>query len=285
MKIEQTKNDHICVSAALLDGRLRKAQLKMLAMLEVVDKICTQHGLDYWLDAGTMLGAVRHQGFIPWDDDMDIAMPRASYEKFLQIAPAELPGSMWLQTPHSDPGFYNMATPLKIRDRHSRLIETHEKGDEPYVQGIFIDVFVYDGMPSRSWQRHCYKFIARKISRILCTQYSKVGAGRHAGFYHKLGKLLPKALLEKCIHHMVQYSNKHYQTHIGRGYHCKRSNYIPLASIFPLKRVRFETGEFNVPREAEWILTMKYGDYQTLPPEHERRTLRHCIELIPDYGA
>lgn len=266
---------------AILDGRLRKAQLKMLAMLEVIDKICIKHQLEYWLDAGTLLGAIRHQGFIPWDDDMDIAMPRASYEKFLRIAPAELPDSIWLQTAHSDPGFYNMATPLKIRDRNSRLIETHEKGNEPYIQGIFIDVFVYDGMPTNIIQRQFYKFIARKISRFLCTKYSTVGAGRHANFYKKMGHSIPKSMLENWLNGLVQRSNKKYSTHIGRGYHCKRSNFLAREDVFPLKRARFETAEFNIPHQAEQILSMIYGDYLKLPPENER-TLRHCIELIPE---
>lgn len=269
---------------AIFDGRLRQAQLKMLAMLEVLDKICQKHNIEYWLDAGTLLGAVRHQGFIPWDDDMDIAMPRESFEKFLRLAPAELPDSIWLQTPHSDPGFYNMATPLKIRDRNSRLIETHEKGNEPYVQGIFIDVFVYDGMPTNTIKRRFNKFIARKISRCLCTKYSNVGGGRHASFYKKIGHLLPKSLLENRINKMVERSNKKYKTHIGRGYHCKRSNFLAREDVFPLKRAQFETAEFNIPHRAEYLLSLFYGDYQKLPPEGER-TLRHCVELIPDLSG
>lgn len=108
------------------DGRLRQAQLKMLTILAAVDNICLKHGIDYWLDRGTLLGAVRHEGFIPWDDDIDIGMPRSSYERFLRIAPAQMPTNMFLQTAQSDPGFFNLAAPLKIRDRNSRFIEKHE---------------------------------------------------------------------------------------------------------------------------------------------------------------
>lgn len=81
MTLAQQINPY-AADTAFSDGRLREAQLKMLTMLEVIDSICLKHNLDYWLDAGTLLGAVRHQGFIPWDDDVDIAMPRASYENF-----------------------------------------------------------------------------------------------------------------------------------------------------------------------------------------------------------
>ena len=146
------------VSNAQQDGRLRQAQLKMLVMLEHVDAICQKHGLDYWLEGGTLLGAIRHQGFIPWDDDMDISMPRASFEAFMRLAPKELPDFIWLQTAQTDPGYFNFSVPLKIRDCNSRFIELHETGNEPYQQGIFIDVFVYDKMDENSFIRKKNKF-------------------------------------------------------------------------------------------------------------------------------
>lgn len=265
---------------ALNDGRLRQAQLKMLAMLEVIDAICLKHGLDYWLDAGTLLGSVRHQGFIPWDDDMDISMPRASYEKFLQIASQELPNNIWLQTIHTDPGYFNMATPLKIRDKTSRYIEKHEKGNEPYVQGIFIDVFVYDSMPEDPSQRKLYKFLAKKISRFLSTKYGVIDIGHHAKFYKIIGKLLPKSMLEASLENIIHKANTSGSPYLGRGYNCVGKNFLRHEDIYPLQRAQFETGAFNIPNNAKELLTQQFGDYLTLPPE-EQRTMRHCKELIP----
>lgn len=77
----------------------------MLQILCATDKICTEHHLTYWLEGGTLLGAVRHHGFIPWDDDMDISMPRKDYEQFLKIAPQLLPKDLFLQTQQSDPQY------------------------------------------------------------------------------------------------------------------------------------------------------------------------------------
>lgn len=265
---------------AFQDGRLRQAQLKMLAMLEVVDTICLKHGLDYWLDAGTLLGAVRHQGFVPWDDDVDIAMPRASYEQFLRVAPAEIPDWMWLQTIHSDPGYFNMATPLKIRDRSSRFIEKHEKGNEPYIQGIFIDVFVYDTMPVDPKQRKRYKFYAKKLSRLLSTKYSKVKIGHYPAFYKAVASFFPKSLLELCLQKIIHQANTSKSPYIGRGYNCVGRNLIKKDEIYPLQRVAFETKKFNIPQNAEMFLIQQYGDYLQLPPE-EQRVMRHCKELIP----
>lgn len=266
---------------AFTDGRLRQAQLKMLAMLEIIDKICTRHGLNYWLDAGTLLGAIRHQGFIPWDDDMDISMPRASYEAFLRIAPSEIPEHMWLQTAASDPGYFNLATPLKIRDRNSRFIEKHEKGNEPYVQGIFIDVFVYDSMPADLKQRKHYKFKAKKLSRLLGTKYTKVAIGHHNGLYKAIARFIPRSTLENSLQKIIHQANSSNSPFLGRGYNCIGSNLVTHEDIYPLKRAPFETGLFNIPNRAETLLTQQYTDYLTLPPEHQR-TMRHCKELIPD---
>jgi len=268
----------ISIDTVLNDGRLRRAQLIMLDMLKVIDTICTKHHLQYWLDAGTLLGAIRHQGFIPWDDDMDIAMPRESFEKFLKIAPTEFPEHMWLQTAETDQGFYNLGTYLKVRDRSSYYLETHETGNEPYVQGIFIDVFVYDKMPPQKLKRTFYKFVSRKLSRILCTKYSDVQASRYHSWYQKMGGCFSKHFLNKMLNIIIQNANQSPSPYIGRGYHCKRISFLDTQQIYPLKRVRFESGEFSVPHHPEHILSQQYGDFMTLPPEHQR-TLRHCKDL------
>lgn len=268
------------VEHAIRDGRLRQAQLKMLHMLKQVDAICRKHKLDYWLDAGTLLGAIRHHGFIPWDDDMDIGMPRESFEKFLRIAPQELTDDIWLQTAQTDPGFYNMATPLKIRDRNSRYIEKHEHGNEPYVQGIFIDVFVYDQLPESPQIRKRYKFLAKKITRLLSAKKSAVALGHHATIYKALSKLISATWLEKRIDQIIKRTQQMNSPYLGRGYHCVGKNCLTKADIYPLKESEFEGEYFFVPCNYTELLVQQFGDYMTPPPEHER-VLRHCKELIP----
>lgn len=262
------------------DGRLRQAQLKMLGMLQVVDDICQKHELDYWLEGGTLLGAMRHQGFIPWDDDLDISMPRASFEKFMRLAPKEIPESMWLQTVKTDPGYFNFLVPLKIRDRDSRFLEMHETGDEPYQQGIFIDVFVYDAMPTDPKKRKLYKLMAKKILRLLRHKYTSIAMGHHPRLYAAISHLFPKALLENQLNEIILKSNTSNSHYMGYGYDCVNTNLVSYDDIYPLKRTTFETGQFNIANKAEIILNQLYKDYLTLPPEHERK-IQHCHELIP----
>lgn len=269
---------------AQLDGRLRQAQMKMLAMLEVVDTICQKHQLDYWLEGGTLLGAIRHQGFIPWDDDMDISMPRASFEAFLRIASEEFPDHMWLQTAQTDTGYFNLAVPLKIRDKKSRFVEKHEQGNEPYQQGIFIDVFVYDTLPTRFIKRKIYKLLSKKALRLVKHQYTTVTMGNHAALYQYLGQLIPKRWLDSLIQTIIHHSKHQDSLFTGFGYDSVNSNLLKLDDIYPLKRAPFEGGLFSIPQRYEVILTQLYGDYLSLPPEHER-VMKHCRELVPFFNC
>lgn len=269
---------------AMQDGRLRQAQLKMHAMLKVVDAICAKHNLQYWLEGGTLLGAIRHQGFIPWDDDLDISMPRDSYHAFLQLAPKELPEEMGLQTAKTDPGYFNLSAPMKIRDQNSLFIELHEKGDEPYQQGIFIDVFVYDKLALNPKQRQYDKFVAKKLLRLLQHKYSKAPAGHHQALYQGIARVLPKAFLENKLQTIIDHALTLDSPYLGYGYDCVNRNLVEHDDIFPLKRTAFEGCQFNIPNRAEVILEQLYGDYMQLPPQ-DARTMKHCQTLIPEFGV
>lgn len=269
------------VSTAQIDGRLRQAQLKMLSMLEQVDAVCQKHNLDYWLEGGTLLGAIRHQGFIPWDDDLDISMPRESYEAFLRVAPNELTDSISLQTAQTDPGYFNLSVPLKIRDLNSLFLELHETGNEPYQQGIFIDVFVYDKMDTNTFTRKRNKLFAKKILRMLRAKYSHTIAGHYANTYTFLSHFVAKTQLEKKLNSIIKKANLSSSSYMGYGYDCVNSNLVSMDDIYPLKRTKFETSEFNIVNCPEIILTQLYGDYLSLPPKKDR-VMKHCKELIPD---
>ena len=103
---------------------LRKVQLRLVDMMVEIDKVCRRHNIQYWLDCGTLLGAVRHGGFIPWDDDLDIAMLSSDYKRFLEIAPKELPESFFIQSKQTDPLWPRDY--LRVRDNNSLFITKNE---------------------------------------------------------------------------------------------------------------------------------------------------------------
>ena len=106
------------------DGSLlRRQQMRMLEILLEVDKICKKHNIRYWLSSGTLIGAMRHDGFIPWDDDLDIEMMRSDYLRLMKVLPAELPEWLALQNDETDPNYFYFYA--KVRDRRSRMLERH----------------------------------------------------------------------------------------------------------------------------------------------------------------
>ena len=268
------------IDTARTDGRLRQAQLKMLAMLKVIDAICQEFKLEYWLEGGTLLGAIRHQGFIPWDDDLDLSMPRDSYEKFIKIAPSRLPEHMFLQTPYSDPGYFNLVTPLKIRDRDSRFVEIHESGDEPYCQGIFIDVFVYDKLDPDSQIVRRNNFKAKKILRLMRSKFTKISMGHYSGLYKTISRFISQQYLEQQQRTLIENAKALASPWLGIGYDSVNCNLVHHDEIFPLRRVVFEGEEFNIAHQAERLLERQYGNYMQLPPESER-VMKHCKALVP----
>ena len=128
--------------------QLRCCQLKQLSMLEEIDRICQKHHIGYWLDGGTLLGAVRHKGFIPWDDDIDIAMRQEDLQRFIEVAPQELPDTLYLQSHQTEPGYPSPVA--KVRDKNSFYIEPSDDMASDYGKGLFIDIFPMVNYPTVS---------------------------------------------------------------------------------------------------------------------------------------
>ncbi len=140
---------------------LRAVQLKQLGILCEIDRICRKAGIDYWLDGGTLLGAVRHGGFIPWDDDIDIAMRLADLPRFVEAARRELPPHLLMQTPDTD---RDVRMPIfKVRDTNSFLVEAADDFTRGYAKGLYVDIFPM--MPYPAFSRRFVKRIAKGYCR------------------------------------------------------------------------------------------------------------------------
>ena len=139
------------------EAQLRGAQLRMLDILLAVDAICRRHGITYWVDNGTLLGAVRHGGFIPWDDDMDIAMPMDDYRKFASLAQEELPERLVFLPANA--GKHTVSRLPKVVDTESFYIEAGDDLSLPRPRGLYIDITPFIGFPTH------FAALSRKLAR------------------------------------------------------------------------------------------------------------------------
>ncbi|MDD2437323.1 MAG: LicD family protein [Massilibacteroides sp.] len=267
------------------DTVLRQAQLVMLRMLCVVDDICRRHDLHYWLCSGTLLGAIRHKGFIPWDDDLDICMLREDYEKFLEIALQELPKEMLVQTRELDPLYDYLPLPCKIRDKKSLIIS---KGLEKkkYCMGLFIDIF-----PADRYHLEKKQFLKEKkkkeffffLSKLADFELSKDKSfsRKFISYFSPLIRLLIKQYLKEIKKDIAKNKSLGKTCLIGHGMDTPWRRFFKYSDIFPLQETSFEGYNFFVPNNAHSYLCQLYGEnYMVLPPLKER-VAKHSAILKP----
>jgi len=250
---------------------LRKAQMIMLDMLVEFDAVCRKHQLRYWLDSGTLLGAVRHQGFIPWDDDIDLSMPLEDYIKFLEIAACEFSENMFVQTSETDPTF--KFDYIKLRSNKASIIEFHEKGKNPgYHQGVFIDIFPMLTVENSEGNKDMYD---RTLSQI--RDFSAVSLHTPDGKDNPAERGALIASL-KNLHQGWGIRNGKV---IYSGEMPDVAAWFDLDKVFPLTTLKFEGLSFPVPNNPSHYLDAIYSfDYRQLPPEDKRTIHAHSITII-----
>lgn len=269
------------INSTASNPELRKAQMIMCDILVEIDAVCRRHNLKYWLDAGTLLGAVRHGGFIPWDDDMDLAMTRQDYAKFLEIAKLELPAHLYIQTTDSDPTYRRYSTPCKVRDKHSRILEVGERGKSRSDLGLFIDILPIDKYRVSGLGKITDRYL-RFIYRRLCGWHHAArmrGLGKHAIVMNvmiMLRTVMPverllrayKKMLERKIIPARESLESDYL--FGRSYDTYWEYYFKPEWIYPLREIQFEHVKCFCPNDYDAVLRAIYGDYKLIPKPHER---------------
>lgn len=258
-----------------------------LAIFKRFSAIAAAYHLHYVATGGTLLGAIRHQGFIPWDDDMDIALPRNDYEHFLQIAPAEFKNDHYfLQTPWSDQNY--ALSYAKILDRNTYIEERNNVNNAR--KGVFLDIFPLDKIPKSKEKRRRQMIDIRRLdSRIyLKLRYNIIDnpIRRLYGTLSSEQLLAAKTFKQNRQQTMVAYNNRENLDQFKN----LASQYAYDKEIFSIDQVQdstvvpFEDTLIAVPKDYQTILTRLYGDYLTLPPENQRSE-KHIVKLIYDNQA
>lgn len=260
---------------------LRTLQLCILDIALEFKRICDKHHLDYFLIGGTLLGAVRHHGFIPWDDDMDVGMTRENYEKFIQIAPKELDSRFFLQTAYTDSSFAHGFT--KIRLNHTILAEDYAEHSAQH-NGIFLDVFPYDNMPdgkvALKWEY--FRFKCLKWAAMGKTDYHFIEKKKRY-FAAVMSKILFFYSKTTCIDKMTALCTKlkHQKTEniINWFGAYKYSEYMRSSCAEKLISLDFEGYSFKVPADYDILLKNMYGNYMQLPPAEKRGNQHAMIKM------
>lgn len=237
------------------DGSLlRRHQLRMLDMLLEFDRLCRDHDLRYWLSSGTLIGALRHQGFIPWDDDMDVEMPHEDYLKMLSILPQHLPSWLSLQSHEQDPNF--IFCYAKLRDRNSFLDEGLPYDRRCHDRGVYIDIFPVERHPI--WLHRLSEFTFGHIYKICRTHPDDDKAFKRAVMLYRLNTrfIYPFfRLIARCL------PSRMHALGMGIPYHSRRNPDF----LYPLRYVPFEGHLLPVPNKSDELLRDIYGDYMQLP--------------------
>lgn len=260
----------MCMKVLLTNEECRERQL---AILSEVAKLCDKHSIQYSLAYGSLIGAVRHKGFIPWDDDIDILLLRKDYEKLSDILKKQKDVS-WMELLEESSGV-NVFPYMKVIDNRTIV----KPDDNNALHGIWIDVFPIDNLPDNSFACNIFRYrckIKRAMILSSITDFSSQNLGK-------------KALIKRILFYVVGILGKKrvvesYQKYV-RKYEGKDSKYVGCLSSAYIEKERMEKSIFDgvVPMEFEGhvfsclknydqYLSHLYGSYMQLPPEEKRKT-------------
>ncbi len=253
----------------MADYDIRPLQLHVLENLKIFHEVCQRHGLRYFITAGTMLGAVRHKGFIPWDDDLDVAMPRRDYDLLIANSRQWLPKPLELVCAENNPDY-----PLpfaKLQDASTTLLE---RPHLPFLGGVYMDVFPLDGVrPSwsgRHWQFSRYEYLKRALYFIHRDPY-KHGHGASSWLPLLTRRLYTPQGLQKAMR-AISTAVDYDSARLCADYDDGLRGVMPRTVFGNPTPIRFEDTEVMGYGHPDEYLSRKYGsDYMQIPPDGHRR--------------
>lgn len=257
------------------DIDIKNLQHCLLIIAKEIKRICEKNNIPYFMVAGTLLGAVRHQGFIPWDDDMDFGMLRDDYNKFLKICETELDKEhFFLQIIDTDPEYGKFYAKILLNDtflNYNSIIKNKAR------KGFFVDVFPYDSIPDSKLLQKKQSVVTTFAMRLLREKLNYTIPCNSLGGKIEIlfkGFFTKKALIRLYENEMQRYNKNKNSTYIccsnaGNGYPKET---LKREWISNLKLMKFEDTEFPGSVLYDSYLTYFYGDYMTPPPEEKRNS-------------
>jgi len=248
-----------------------------IEILQQIDRICRKYSLRYFAIGGTALGAVRHEGFIPWDDDIDIGMPRKDYEQLLRVLQTELPEGYHIQSFATEP-----ETPFyftKIRRDNTLFVEYYLK-DYDMHHGIFVDIFPFDHVPQNSKVKKIHEqigwflyqlYLAKSLKTVCSSRFGNKKNRKKIYIRKLLHRILipiPKKVLFGVLDWWVQLFNKREADEIAHI--VRRRLRVKVENLEPIRYLKFEHTEIAVPNDYDAYLRGQFGNYETLPPQEKR---------------
>jgi lipopolysaccharide cholinephosphotransferase len=246
---------------------LRRQQMVMLEMVTEVDRVCRKYGIPYFLYGGTLLGAVRHNGFIPWDDDLDVGLMRKDYLRLIEVLPGELPEHMVLQTNQTDKNYFYFFA--KLRDKRSFLDEGAYDRAFQY-RGIFIDLIPFDKLhlPLQRLRLQSYAYTLYRNGNGSEVALRKIRA--LTWFNRNISFPVLRGISRLTGGKTLTYD-------LGIPFHVVYDE----KDIFPLTTHQFEDVELSVPGDSDHMLTAQFGDYMRLPDNLDN--VEHHVEKLEFY--
>lgn len=263
-----------------MESKMKELQTVLLKMLKDIDAVCRKNGISYQLFAGSALGAVRDGGFIPWDDDLDIAMSRDDYDRFLTAAEEGLcPDRYYIQKEFSE--HYPMFS-SKVRLHHTTFMERYIPRDKAMHQGVYVDIFPLDNLSDHPVTAKL-QFIASKLVIAKCLYQRGYATDSFPKKLMMIGcSVLPIRGLRRFVERRGDTGSSRIHSFFGGTSVLERGIY-PRSSLSTIE-VSFEDGVFPVSREYDRVLSIQYGDYMTPTDVGDRDKKRHFLMMDLHHG-